>query len=226
MDNTTNLNDIFVKSYLNEYTERERQKIQHNQEEREIAKQKFEQLEGMIKFLDKFVELEILVDHSDQHTKNALTNEGRDPQKFQYYLVDSSKKWSPGTSIFFDHPAQVEIAIPNYPQKEGVIVIKVASHHPYAYIVEQKFTTFESAYEAIARFLGKSTVKISKDPKKYIKESHHVPAKKPEQQYDFTQNVPEEPPQTENHPNSLNSLKKISEFFKFNKNSDDDLIEE
>ena len=193
------LDEIFLKSYLNEYKEKEKKKILHNQEDRIIAAQKRKKLSIMESFLQKFVNIEIMVHHRDQYTKNNINNDGIKPQKFSFYLVDSSKKWSPGISIFFDHPAEVEIAIPNKPEDEGVIVIKVASQHPDAYILEQKFQTIESACEAIARFLSRCTTQINKETREHNTNKQHV---------DFTANVPDAPPQEQM------TLKKITEIFK------------
>ncbi len=221
-----NLDDIFLQSFLKDYTQREKQKIIHSQEDRAIAAQKKKKLEIIEEFLQKFVDLEVSVTNRDQHTKNASGFEGLEPQKFKFYLVDSSKTWSPGISIFFDHPCEVEIAIPNKTEEEGVVVIKVASHHPDSYILEQKFYNFESACKALARFLSKNTVKIGKDPRKYVRENLN---KKPPT--DFLQNIPENPPTQSNRNtqtkenkeniehNSL-SLKKIGEFFTLSKNKD------
>lgn len=229
-----NLDDIFMHSYLKEYSEKEKRKIIHSQEDRAIAAQKRKKIAIMEEFLQKFVDLEVIVNHRDQYTKNASGFEGLEPQKFNFYLVDSSKTWSPGVSIFFDHPCEVEIAIPNKPEEEGVVVIKVASHHPDAYILEQKFYNFESACKALARFLSKGTVKIGKDPRKYvkdIKDSREQASRK--SQTEFLNNVPSEPPQEkktslkEIQDSSVNSsssmsLKKITDIFNLNKNKDKD----
>ncbi len=224
-----NLNEIFIKSYLGEYQEKEKQRINHSNGDRDIARRKKTELQGMENFLQKFVDLEIYVHHSDQYTKNSITNDTRDPQKFSFYFVDSSKKWSPGISILFDHPAEVEIAIPNKPEEEGVIVIKVASHHPYSYLIEQKFHNFESAYEALGRFLGRSTFKIGKDPRKYLKDIQPTSStsikKSTPQDYDFTQHTPNFPPEDEIIKKD-NPLKKIGEFFQINKNKNTDNIDD
>lgn len=226
-----NLDEIFIKSYLSEYNEKEKNKILHNQEDLKIARQKEEKLRGMKEFLQKFVDLEIIVHHYDQYTKNSLKLEEREPQKFNFYIVDSSsKRWRPGVSIIFDHPAQVEIAIPNNEDEDGVIVIRVASDHPYSSIVEQKFTNFESAYEAMGKFLGKSTVKIGKDPKKYFKEQgtfvSSPQTRKQNISYDFTQDIPDSPPDEDirKKPSSISnsSIKKIGELFNLNKDKNKD----
>jgi len=221
-----NLDDIFMQSYLKEYTEKEKKKIIHNQEDRLIAAQKRKKLAIMEEFLQKFVDLEIVVNHRDQYTKNSTSLDGMEPKKFEFYLVDSSKSWSPGISIFFDHPCEVEIAIPNKVEEEGVVIIKVASHHPDAYILEQKFHTFEAACKSLARFLSKCTVKIGKDPRKYVKEALN----KKSGNVDFpSSNIPDEPPHQERkvsmqkeHIESNMSLKKIGDLFNMNKNKEDE----
>jgi hypothetical protein len=220
-----NLDEIFMQSYLKEYTEKEKKKIIHSQEERLIAAEKKKKLAIMEEFLQKFVDLDVMVNHRDQYTKNSTSLEGIEPKKFEFYLVDSSKTWSPGISIFFDHPCEVEIAIPNKTEEEGVVVIKVASHHPDAYILEQKFNTFDAACKSLARFLSKCTVKIGKDPRGYVKD-----ALSKKSNSDFpTSNVPDAPPnverkvvmQKEKIENNM-SLKKIGELFNMNKSKDDE----
>lgn len=231
-----NLDDIFLQSFLKDYTEKEKKKIIHSQEDRAIAAQKRKKLAIMEEFLQKFVDLEIMVNHRDQYTKNATSMESIEPQKFQFYLVDSSKSWNPGISIFFDHPCEVEIAIPNKVAEEGVVIIKVASHHPDAFILEQKFHNFESACKALGRFLSKCTVRINKDPRKYVKET--IQRKQSQQSQDFTDNVPDSPPVNKpslnkepiennqvNNSNSNLSLKKIGELFNLGKKDKGDEID-
>jgi hypothetical protein len=219
-----NLDEIFMQSYLRDYSEKEKKKIIHSQEDRAIASQKRKQIAIMEEFLQKFVDLDVTVNHRDQYTKNASGFDGLEPQKFKFYLVDSSKTWSPGISIFFDHPCEVEIAIPNKIEEEGVVVIRVASHHPDSYILEQKFNSFESACKALARFISKCTVKIGKDPRKYVKDvKDNLQHKK--QTQDFTSNIPDEPPQNKKpsilkESESSLSLKKIGELFNLNKNKE------
>ncbi len=200
-----NLDEIFLQTYLKDYAQREKQKIIHSQEDRIIANEKKKKLAIIEEFLQKFVDLEVIVNNRDQYTKNVASLEGLTPQKFKFYLVDSSKAWSPGISIFFDHPCEVEIAIPNKTEEEGVVIIKVASHHPDAYILEQKYYSMEAACKSLARFLSKNTVKIGKNPRKYIRENfnkknHEVETKK-ENEY------------------SSSSLKKIGDFFNLPKDS-------
>lgn len=182
--------DEIMSSYLSEVTEKEKRKVQTSQEDRAIAAKKRKILEPIRIFLQKFVDLEVTVHHRDQYTKNI--NIFPDPQKFSFEEIDSSKSWAPGISILLNHPAEIEIAVPNHPQEDGLIIIKVATHHPDAYILEHKFTDVESACKSLARFLGKCTVSIGKDPVVLAKEQNY---KKTVSNNNFFNHVPNELPE-------------------------------
>lgn len=217
------LDDIFMRSYLNEFSEKEKKKILLSREDREIAEQKRKLLQPIEIFLQKFVDLEISVNHCHYYTKNTTSMHGVEPQLFAYTLVDSSKKWAPGISIWFNHPAEVEVAIPNHPDEDGVVVIKVATAHPDSYILEQRFSSFESACEALGKFLSTCTTSMGKDPTQYLEEHnknkhqkpsntsfvHNVPNSVPEYQHDEYSVIEEK----EEKPQTILSLKKISDLF-------------
>lgn len=181
--------DEIMSSYLSEVTEKEKKKVQTSQEDRAIASKKRKILEPIRVFLQKFVDLEITVYHRDQYTKNV--NVFPDPQKFSFEEIDSSRSWAPGISILINHPAEIEIAVPNNTTEDGLVIMKVATHHPDAYILEQKFNNIESACKALARFLGKCTVGIGKSPSILAKEQNF---KKTVQNNHFTNNAPNELP--------------------------------
>lgn len=223
------IDDLFIKSYLNDINEKEKKKTLVSQEERRIAQLKKDKLQPIEKFLQKFVDLEVSVHHSDKYanTKSSIPGD----QKFSFYYVDSSKTWSPGISIWIDHPAVMEIAIPNNPQEEGIVVIKVASHHPDSYLLEQVFHSYESACQAIGRFLAKNTVSVGKDPKKYIKdvEQRKMQSDKqknivnidnqPEPNFNKGHGINEQATLKDSHNGT--TLKKIGEFFNIGKNKDE-----
>lgn len=196
-----NLDDIFFKSYLQEFSEKEKKKILTSQEDRIIANRKKIQLVPIGDFLQRFVDLEVTVNHCGQYTKNAKSSTVVEPQKFNFYWVDSSKSWSPGVSIFFDHPAEVEIAVPNN-ENDGVVIIKVASHHPDAYILEQHFSSQENACIALGKFLGRCTVSIGKNPSKYLNKDY-----KDTKKADMPSFIPDSPP------NEMVQTKKTQDFF-------------
>jgi len=171
MGNTDNIDKILNNSFLKEFSELEKKRLQDNQEHRDIAKIKKQQLMHVETFLQKFVDLDIYVRYCSQAlTTHFEANQQNTPQKFEFYYADSSKKWSPGVSIFFDHPAQVEIAIPNNTEDDGIVVMHVISNHPYAYLLEQRFDSHNAVFEALAKFLAKCTIKINSPPKKHIKQ--------------------------------------------------------
>lgn len=162
--------DQIMSSYLHEVTEKEKRKIQSSKEDRAISLKKRNTLEPVRNFLQKFVDLEVKVNHRDQYTRNM--NTFSEPQKFTFEEIDSSKSWAPGISILINHPAEIEIAVPNHVAQDGVIIIKVATHHPDSYILEQKFNSIESVCFSLAKFLSKCTVSIGKDPSILTKDNN------------------------------------------------------
>lgn len=214
-----NLDDIFLKSYINEFSEREQKKASHSIEDRKIAEIKYKKLAIIEEFLQKFVDIGLLVTHKDQFSKNTIGIEDINAQPFEFYQADSSKSWAPGISILFDHPCEVEIAIPNKAE-QGVVIIKVASHHPYAYILEQKFNNFENACEALARFLSKCTVRITKDPSTIIKQNKPT-VKTNKNPQELFNNLPDAPPKSKKTESKDGvSLSKINELF-YTKNKEE-----
>lgn len=224
------LDNIFTNSFLNDITEKENRQIQTSQEDRIITKDKQEKLKIIEYFLQKFVDLGVNVNHSDQYTKNTTTMDGIVPQKFSFYYVDSSKPFYPGVSIFLDHPATVEIAIPNDPKNEGVVVIKVASYHPFSYLLESRFSSYESACEALGKFLAKCTTSVDKDPRKYLRDIENKKQnvnlndnlKNSNNDIDLSNShnqIQEKPILKNSNPKGL---KKISSLLKLNKNSEDE----
>lgn len=221
--------DLFINSFLNDVQEKEKKKIRISQEERIIAAEKKKKLEVIEKFLQKFVDLGVMVYHSDQYTANAK-HEIREPLKFSFYHTDTSKKWAPGISIWFDHPATVEIAIPNNQKEDGVVIIKVASTHPYSYIIDQSFNSYESACEALGRFLSKSTHSITQDARKYLKDVEQKKQIHPESRKSTTTAEENEPTLHQNQPpheaavlksGKGTPLKKLGDFF-HNSSKDED----
>lgn len=156
------LDDIFRESFLNGYNENTKKKLSIHNEERTIAENKKKQLSLIAQFLDKAIENEIYVKHADSYSLSALSLNDLKPQKFTYRYEESSQSWAPGISIVFDHPAEVEVAIPNKPEEEGVVKIHLGSTHPSAYLFQGTFSSHKQACEALGRFLGKSTTSMGK----------------------------------------------------------------
>lgn len=72
----------------------------------------------------------------------------------------SSPTWAPGSSIFLEHPAKIEIAIPNSVDRAryGEIVIHLASPHPDAAMFSRQFQSVEEACNALADFLARNAL--------------------------------------------------------------------
>lgn len=157
-----NLDDIFKDSFLNNYNERNKKKLNTTSEDRLISENKKRQLGTIIKFLNKLVNMEVYVNNSEIYLLNNRSISELKPQKFSYRLDSSSKRWAPGISIFIDHPATMEIAIPNKPEEDGVVKIHLASAHPQSHIFHGTFLTHLQACEALGFFLSQSATSIGK----------------------------------------------------------------
>lgn len=213
-----NLDDIFNKSFLNDFNDKEQRKIQSSKEDRIITEEKKEKLTIITNFLDKFIDLGVYVNHREKYTKNTVTLDGIVPQKFTYYFTDSSKTFAPGVSIWFDHPATVEIAIPNNEELDGVVAINIASYNDFSYLLNSKFTTYESFCEALGRFIGKCTTSVEKDPKvlqKEIEERNKLLASK-------NSIISKSHEKTTLKDDNPSGIKKISHLLKINKTNDDE----
>lgn len=182
------LKNIFQSSVLNEIQELNKKKSLTSQYEREVAMTKKKQLAPVIEFLDMFVKSQIYVKHRDHY---VLHSHSIEPQLFSFFIGDSSKSWSPGVSIFIEHP-EIEIAIPNN-KDEGVIVIFISSHHPDSFLINQKFTNMESAIRALGNFLGRCAVKIDKPQAVLSEDSSTVSPLPVKKDANFFSNVPMNP---------------------------------
>lgn len=165
-----NLHNIFIEDFLKQFDEKEQKKILINREQQIIAERKSKKLNVIRLFLDQFVNQGVTVYHKDRFNKEILDKEQnmKDEQVFRYYDNDSSDIWAPGISIWFDHPAEVEIAVPNDTNKDGLIVIKVATANNYAHVIENKYDNAESACKALARFICLNTISINPNYKKIL----------------------------------------------------------
>lgn len=137
-----------------------RQKRRRNTDET-IRARKAEQLFPFRKLLRRFDDMRLVVNSADKYIRPQPT-EVFVPQVFRVYESESSESWSPGTSLFFDHPARVEIAIPNERDQDvlGVVVIRSASEHPDQNMLQGPFRTIDDALIALSTFIAKNTVRV------------------------------------------------------------------
>ena len=146
-----------------------KKKILLTKEDQLLIERKNKSLDVMREFLSEFVKQGVKVRHKDFYNINIIDKSAIQDQKFMYYDSETSKSWAPGISIMFDHPAEVEIAIPNE-KIEGAVIVKVASYHPASKYLERKFHSFEEACKYLSYFLCESTVSVDGDYQRTLSE--------------------------------------------------------
>lgn len=132
---------------------------QAREAEREVIKAKSDQLIPMRMLLLQLQKMEVQVTNTAFNTRK---NEAAPPQPLRVSERPSSETWAPGISLMLDHPAVMEIAIPNpkdIPTK-GVVIIHLASTHPEASLFERPFKTMGEAVKALAQFIALNTVSV------------------------------------------------------------------
>lgn len=201
------LKDIFQNSVLNEIQEQNKKKSLTSQYEREVATVKKKQLAPVEEFLNMFVDSQIYVKHCDYYT-----SKNTEPKLFSFFWGDSSKTWSPGVSIFIEHP-EIEIAIPNH-KDDGSVIIFISSHHPDSFLINQKFTNMESAIKALGSFLGRCVIKIEK-PQAILNSNIANKSSTDIKENHFFNNVPSNP-----RTSKINSQHTLSKIFTENKKED------
>ena len=160
------ISQLAVEEFLERFHSRERLagRQRHNREKTISAKS--EMLIPMRKMLKHLVDAQVYVTHHAMHEQGHTARNITAPQQLLVYESESSPRWQPGESLFLDHPARIEIAIPNTHQRqhEGVVVVACSTPHPHDYLLRGPFVTMEEACVALARFLSESTVRIDSDP--------------------------------------------------------------
>lgn len=223
--NDDDLDDIFLNSFLKEYNNITEQGVQFVKEGRMIAEQKRQKLEPIANFLQKFVDVGVKVYHRETFEKSFASRDYNTTVDFDYYEATSSKAWEPGISIMIDHPAQIEIAIPNH-EEEGLFVLNISTEHPDSLVLKHKFTSVKQLCQALAIFIQKNTISIDTNPKEVISKIENkvrfdgstlkeVETKRMEQQntQHYLQDGSERPSST---------LSKIGEYFKKNHNNNEE----
>lgn len=171
----SNLEQIFLDSFIKKINEKQEKERLLSQETKAICDKKRKKLESIRTFLDKFIEQNVEVFHKDKFNLNLQVNpeEKNQPQKFQYYEGDSSESWAPGISIFFDNPADTEIAIHyEYDSKQKIVekfVVHISSEHPHTKILNNTFDTEQDLCKALAEFLFLNTLSINPGYKNLLK---------------------------------------------------------
>lgn len=140
-----------------EVTEREQRRFQ------KIVDEKTKILIPMRQLLKRMMDAGVVVTNQSIHDFGARTK-NHAPQNLEVWEAESSPHWLPGTSLFLDHPAEIEIAVsnPNNKDKEGLVVIQCTTEHPSAYLLRGPFYNVADACQALALFLSASTVRVER----------------------------------------------------------------
>lgn len=149
--------------FIQQVEKREKEK-QHQQERAsERAEEKSRKLIPVRKLLKKIQDTGLMVYHSERYTDRNTVSP---PQRFTVFEDASSPSFQPGPSLYFDHPAQVEIAIPNDWDAEvmGVVCIRCSSSHPESGLFNGPFRSMDDALSALAEFLARSAVSMDSHP--------------------------------------------------------------
>lgn len=124
-----------------------------------VAERKSRQLMPLRQLLKRLVDRGLIVSHADRSGASRKSH-----QAFQVYENESSEGFLPGISIFIDHPAQIEIAIPNEGDQArlGVVAIMCATNHPDRAMLQGPFRNMRDAAMALMEFIARSTVSVER----------------------------------------------------------------
>lgn len=145
----------------NTHAERRRQR------DSDVEREKALLLTPVRQLLKALVDAGVVVKHRDSYNHGAVRRQP--PSPLAVYEDESSTSWLPGRSIMLDHPAEIEIAVPNEHQRasQGVVVIScMTADHPQEALLRGPFFTVEAACMALSKFLAASTVKVARSLEK------------------------------------------------------------
>lgn len=112
--------------------------------------------------LKKIQDLNIMVDNATKYSHGS-TKTNLEPVLFVVKERETTTPTlAPGKAIHFEHPADIEIAIPNeqdYPLL-GVIKINCSTDHPDRLMLTQKFNSIDEACDVLAEFLAKNVASL------------------------------------------------------------------
>lgn len=150
--------------FLQDYKARESRHSALAHTHERVVRDKHTRLIPMRQLLKRLVDLSVQVHHAETYSSSRRISQP--PQPLEVYEDTSSAPWHPGQSLFLEHPAKIEIAVPNAHQEstEGQVVIRISTEHPESHLLTRRFDSMKDACVAMARFLSFSTVKIDRIP--------------------------------------------------------------
>lgn len=145
--------------FLGQVGHQEKKRAVRRASSAEITERKSRQLTPFRQLLKRLVDRGLIVNHCERD--GAVR---KAPQAFAVYENESSDSLLPGVSIFLEHPAQIEIAIPNEADipTRGVVVILCATDHPDRRMLQGPFRSMREAAMALADFIARNTVAIER----------------------------------------------------------------
>lgn len=163
MSNENDIADSAFEEFFSLVEKRQHEESKRNEQAKRIIAEKNQILIPIRKLLFKLMNAGLYVNNSGQHDHHLISRNFA-PQLFVVYENESSPHFQPGSSIYFDHPVAVEIAVPNAKdrEQEGVIKISTATPHPNGSLLLGPFRTTEEACSALVRFLSSSTIRIER----------------------------------------------------------------
>lgn len=156
--------DSAFQKFLDTLGERNSREQRRKMAEQEIINAKDRALIPMRQLLKRLVDMNLIVSNAGRFDTGRFY-ENPAPVSFEVAESESSPRWRPGNSLYLDHPAEIEIAIPNQSDQGdlGVVIITCTTDHPDKSMLQGPFRTMGQACEALAEFLARST-EYTSDP--------------------------------------------------------------
>ena len=144
--------------FLHIVEERRLKETQRQLHEQDRVAAKNKKMLPMRKLLKRLQDLNLVVSNSSRWT-GGVVQTNLSPVVFSVQEGPSSPVWLPGNSLYMDHPAEMEISIPNDNQIEehGEVVIRCSTDHPHRSMLNGPFRSMNEACIALAEFIANNT---------------------------------------------------------------------
>ncbi len=155
--NSTPPDDPFLR-FRDMLADRNRERNTQRLADQEITEQKDQALVPVRRLLKQIVDMNILVSNASRYAGGTQVTD-LSPKTFEVSENTSSEPYRPGNSLYIDHPAELEIAVPNFQEQEakGVVVILCSTDHPKKSILNGPFRSMNEACVALAEFIAENT---------------------------------------------------------------------